>query len=331
MDVPRFPDSQAETDLAGNVLENYIFFDGQRIARRDGATKAVHFYFSDHLGTHGVVENATGTACEQDTDYYPYGGVEHDYCPNTAQNYKFTGKERDAETQNDDFGARYYSASFGRWLSADWSEDPDPLPYADLANPQELNLYSMVTNNPQSFADPDGHDADAGSMESSAASDSATAMADEAGPGVPVKPAPLVIDKIVITVQATAETVGTTLADVVGGIIVTGLYLISPQGGDHRELDAEHRAQQWLAEKKAEDKSSEPKAAAGGNGKKGLPPGARKLRGGQGYRDKKGNIWKKDQLHKDHWDVMDRNGNKIREVTFDGRELWPNGPKNNNK
>ena len=41
-----------------------------------------------------------------------------------------------------------------------------------------------------------------------------------------------------------------------------------------------------------------------------------------------GNIWKKDMLHKDHWDVSDRSGTKIKEVTFDGRELWPNGPKN---
>jgi hypothetical protein len=39
--------------------------------------------------------------------------------------------------------------------------------------------------------------------------------------------------------------------------------------------------------------------------------------------------WKKDQLHKDHWDVTDRKGNKVKEVTFDGRQLWPNGPKNN--
>src|SRR5271165_2184820 len=74
--------------------------------------------------------------------------------------------------------------------------------------------------------------------------------------------------------------------------------------------------------------SPEPAAAAGGSGK-GLPPGANKLRGGQGYRDKDGNIWKKDQLHKDHWDVTDRKGNKVKEVTFDGRQLWPNGPKNN--
>ena len=74
------------------------------------------------------------------------------------QNYKFEGKERDTETGNDDFGARYYSNRFGRWLSADWSAVPVPVPYANLTNPQTLNLYAMVSDDPESFADLDGHD-----------------------------------------------------------------------------------------------------------------------------------------------------------------------------
>ncbi len=55
------------------------------------------------------------------------------------------------------------------------------------------------------------------------------------------------------------------------------------------------------------------------------------LRNGQGYKDKKGNIWKKDKLHKDHWDVSNSKGKKIKEVDYNGREIWPNGPKNKNK
>jgi RHS repeat-associated protein len=73
------------------------------------------------------------------------------------QNYKFEGKERDTETGNDDFGARYYSSVYGRWLSPDWSAVPAPVPYANLTNPQTLNLYAMVSDNPESFADLDGH------------------------------------------------------------------------------------------------------------------------------------------------------------------------------
>jgi RHS repeat-associated protein len=72
--------------------------------------------------------------------------------------HKFTGKERDSESGLDNFGARYYSNRFGRWLSADWSSVPVAIPYANLSNPQTLNLYSMVADDPESFADLDGHD-----------------------------------------------------------------------------------------------------------------------------------------------------------------------------
>ena len=52
-----------------------------------------------------------------------------------------TGKERDGETGNDYFGARYYASSMGRFLSPDWSAKAEPVPYAKLDNPQSLNLY----------------------------------------------------------------------------------------------------------------------------------------------------------------------------------------------
>ena len=60
-------------------------------------------------------------------------------------------------------------------------------------------------------------------------------------------------------------------------------------------------------------------------------PGWTKLRGDQGWKDPEGDVWKKDQLHKDHWDVSDRKGNKVREVDFQGKQIWPSGPKNKNK
>ena len=42
-------------------------------------------------------------------------------------------------------------------MSPDWSSDPDAVPYADLENPQTLNLYGYVGNKPLSMTDPDGH------------------------------------------------------------------------------------------------------------------------------------------------------------------------------
>ena len=114
------------------------------------------FYMEDFLGSSIAVTQNNGVVC-YDADFTPYGG-ERLYTNNCPQNnYKFEGKERDTETSNDDFGARYYSWRFGRWLSADWSAVPVPVPYANLTNPQTLNLYAMVADDPESFADLDGH------------------------------------------------------------------------------------------------------------------------------------------------------------------------------
>jgi len=69
-----------------------------------------------------------------------------------------TGKERDTESGNDYFMARYYNSATGRFLSPDWdAKSDDPVPYAKLDDPQSLNLYSYVGNNPVGRADVDGH------------------------------------------------------------------------------------------------------------------------------------------------------------------------------
>jgi hypothetical protein len=52
----------------------------------------------------------------------------------------------------------------GRWLSPDWNSDPDPVPWADFSDPQSLNLYSYLENNPLNKTDPDGHVCDQGSV-----------------------------------------------------------------------------------------------------------------------------------------------------------------------
>ena len=148
----------AETDGSGNTTAEYIFFGGKRIAMLP-AGGTVQYYVEDFLGSSRVVTSSSGVVC-YDADFTPFGG-ELSYtnsCP-AQNNYKFEGKERDTETGNDDFGARSYTWRFGRWLSADWSSVPVPVPvpYANLTNPQTLNLYAIVADDPESFADLDGH------------------------------------------------------------------------------------------------------------------------------------------------------------------------------
>jgi hypothetical protein len=42
-------------------------------------------------------------------------------------------------------------------MSPDWSAKEEPVPYAKLDDPQSLNLYAYVLNNPMDRVDPDGH------------------------------------------------------------------------------------------------------------------------------------------------------------------------------
>jgi hypothetical protein len=86
--------------LAGTTKSEYIFFDGERVARRDGATGAggVFYYFSDHLKTASVITDSAGVI-KAESDYYPWGG-ELQFVNNDSNDYKFTGKKRDIETRS---------------------------------------------------------------------------------------------------------------------------------------------------------------------------------------------------------------------------------------
>ena len=113
-----------------------------------------HYYLDYHLGTTQMELSGGGWPLWQG-QFTPFG-MELDN-EQTAMHYKFTGKERDAETGLDFFGARYYSSGVGRWMSPDWAEKPEDVPYAKMDDPQSLNLYGYVGNNPLSKADADGH------------------------------------------------------------------------------------------------------------------------------------------------------------------------------
>jgi len=131
----------AESDLSGNMQREYIAFNGKRIARLEipsgtaPTASNAHYYFSDHLGSSNVVTDYQGTMrpCtsspvgytsivtgEGESDFMPYGRErELQLCDTAPQHFKFTGKERDAESGNDYFGARYNSSSLGRFLTPD--------------------------------------------------------------------------------------------------------------------------------------------------------------------------------------------------------------------
>ncbi|HET6843357.1 MAG TPA: RHS repeat-associated core domain-containing protein [Candidatus Angelobacter sp.] len=149
------PGIVAESDLSGNLQSEYVFFNGQRVARRDLPSGNIAYYFSDTLKTASVITDATGNI-KSESDYYPWGG-ELQFANGDSNHYKFTGKERDNETQLDYFGARYYGNALGRFITPDWDAKPAAVPYAVFGDPQSLNLYTYVRNVPTTGIDADGH------------------------------------------------------------------------------------------------------------------------------------------------------------------------------
>ena len=83
-----------------------------------------------------------------------------------------TGKERDAESNLDYFGARHYSSTMGRWMTP----DPSGLTYANPGDPQSFNLYSYVANHPLTEVDLNGLSWWDTPCDSSRAADTATSL-----------------------------------------------------------------------------------------------------------------------------------------------------------
>ncbi len=132
-----------------------VYAAGTLIATYDN--DGLHFYLNDPLGTRRAQTDYAGVL-EQTCSSLPFGdGLACTGSTVAPTEHHFTGKERDSESGNDYFGARYYASTMGRFMSPDWSAKVMPVPYAKLDNPQSLNLYAYPFNNPLAHVDVDGH------------------------------------------------------------------------------------------------------------------------------------------------------------------------------
>jgi RHS repeat-associated protein len=145
------------TNFIGSLYEetkgvgvNSVFLGSIKIATV--SSNQVRFYFQDHLGGVNVVTDSAGSSIEL-TEYKPFGEFSRHEKYGGNENvawYYFTGKPLDDETGLMFYGARYYSPLLGRFITPD-SLIPAP------GNPQALNRYSYVYNNPVAFTDPTGN------------------------------------------------------------------------------------------------------------------------------------------------------------------------------
>jgi len=149
---------------ATNAPQKEYGYRGGQLLITAESNGTVKWLVGDQLGTPRMVVDKSGalsgTGGIVRHDYLPFGeeisagvgirSASYGYGTDTVRQ-KYTGKERDGETGLDYFQARYYSSTQGRFTSAD-------LPTADLvpANPQSMNRYAYVRNNPCKNIDPNG-------------------------------------------------------------------------------------------------------------------------------------------------------------------------------
>ncbi len=158
--VKKYVPSTGETtifvyDAAGKQIAEYSTV----VASANDAKVA--YLTADHLGSPRINTDATGSVTARH-DYHPFGEeIDGTGGRTTGLNYgsdtvrkQFTGYERDGETGSDFAEARYYSAALGRFSSV----DPVGVNLSRKIDPQRINAYVFVRDNPLKFVDTDGRD-----------------------------------------------------------------------------------------------------------------------------------------------------------------------------
>jgi RHS repeat-associated protein len=121
----------------------YIYAGSQMVAKIEGG--AAQYYHQDHLSVRAMTDSNGNITLQQST--FPFG--ENWYQKTGGTKWQFTTYERDPESGNDYAMARYYVNRLGRFNA------PDPIA-GSIADPQTLNRYAYVRNDPVNGVDPSG-------------------------------------------------------------------------------------------------------------------------------------------------------------------------------
>jgi RHS repeat-associated protein len=143
------------TPPAGQTWKKYYALGGKRVALRvaTNSSDTLYYLHGDHLGSSSLTTSNTGTKVAE-LRYLPFGGMRWE-SGTTPTDFRFTGQRQESGFGLYDYNARYYDPLIGRFISAD-----SIVPGA--GNPQVLNRYSYVYNNPVKYVDPTGHRASTG-------------------------------------------------------------------------------------------------------------------------------------------------------------------------
>lgn len=132
-------------------MKQYVYLGDRLLATLEpnGAGQFVQYHHPDRLGTR-LLTNASNTSAQEQTTL-PYGTA-LDAESTGASNRRFTSYDRNPTTQVDYAVNRHYDSGQGRFTQV----DPVGMSAVNLSDPQSLNLYAYVGNDPINRVDADG-------------------------------------------------------------------------------------------------------------------------------------------------------------------------------
>ena len=160
-----------DKNSGGAVTKTTVYYPAAGAMRINGT---LYYTLKDHLGSASVVTESTGAVLGEQR-YYPFGETRL-ATGSMFTDRLFTGQRAMAGLGIYHYGARFYSPKLGRFLS------PDTI-VPSFANPQNLNRFGYVINNPVRYTDPTGHVC--------TDPDDPTPSCEGGGPPPPNTPAPL--------------------------------------------------------------------------------------------------------------------------------------------
>ncbi len=137
-------------EVQGTTGKRYYLFNGRPVAVEvgSGSNASLYYLLTDHLGSTSLVLDVGG-AVVGELRYKAWGETRL-LTGTVPTSLRYTGQRQEAALGIYYYRARWYDPALGRFLQ------PDTI-VPELGNPQALNRYSYVLNNPLRYNDPSGH------------------------------------------------------------------------------------------------------------------------------------------------------------------------------
>jgi RHS repeat-associated protein len=137
--------ADVEVEITDELVDDLLAASTRRLLGAE--SEEVTYLHHNHLGTTAATTDSEGDVVQR-TEHYPYGVARY-ASQGWEEEYGYTGKERDADTELCHFGARYYHPRIASWTSVDPAS-------VELESLGARSTYAIARHDPINWLDPDG-------------------------------------------------------------------------------------------------------------------------------------------------------------------------------